>query len=66
MPEQKNHNDDRPFTTAEAADFLRISKTTMLKLLKENKIKAIKVGRDWRITRAALDAFLSGDMDPQK
>lgn len=51
---------DRPFSLEEAADFLRISKPTMGKLIREGKVRAAKAGRDWRITRAALDEFLAG------
>lgn len=65
MSEQMKYTDDnKPLSLAEAADFLRVSKPTMGKLLREGKIKAAKVGRDWRITRAAIDEFLKGDSSP--
>ena len=51
----------QPMDATEAADFLRVSLSTMLKLLRAGEVKAVKVGRQWRITRAALDAFLAGE-----
>lgn len=60
MTEQKNKADDRPLTLSEAADFLRVSDVTMRKLIHEGKVRAVKAGRDWRITRAAIDEFLKG------
>lgn len=51
----------QPMDAKEAADFLRVSLSTMLKLLRAGEVKAVKVGRQWRITRASLDAFLAGE-----
>lgn len=50
----------RPLDLMEAAEFLRISRTTMLRLLKRGDIQAVKVGGQWRILRSALDDYLSG------
>jgi excisionase family DNA binding protein len=47
--------------TAEAAQYLRISKPTLLKYIHLGKIKAIKAGRGWRILQPELDKFLRGD-----
>ena len=65
MPTPTENNLDRPFNVAEAAEFLRVSGHTVRKLIKEGKIRAVKAGRDWRITRAALDEFLAGGPTPQ-
>ena len=66
MPDQPEKDlGERPLSLDEAADFLRISKPTMGKLLREGKVRAAKAGRDWRITRAALDEFLAGGPAPQ-
>ncbi|MDF9409743.1 helix-turn-helix domain-containing protein [Pelotomaculum isophthalicicum JI] len=42
----------------EAAEFLRISQTTLKKLLREGEIPARKVGREWRLSRQALLKWL--------
>lgn len=52
-------------TTREAADYLRISKPTLYRLLKEGAIKAANVGSKdrprWIIHQDALDNFAKGD-----
>lgn len=45
-------------TLSEAAKVLRVSKTTIYRLLYAKAIRAVKVGRQWRIPSDALDEFL--------
>ena len=45
-------------TLDEAADRLRVSKTTIYRLLYAKAIRAVKVGKQWRIPSEALDEFL--------
>lgn len=52
---------ERPFTVDEAAEFLKVNRKTVLKLLNEGKIKGAKIGRDWRISRSQLDRLLNGE-----
>jgi len=47
-------------TPKQAALYLKISKPTMYKLLRQRKIPARRLGKQWRISRAALDKFLAG------
>jgi excisionase family DNA binding protein len=42
-------------TANEAADRLRISRRLLYQLLAEGKLPGVKVGREWRVSRAALD-----------
>ncbi|ORA27410.1 hypothetical protein BST13_30445 [Mycobacterium aquaticum] len=49
---------DLVLTAEETADYLRVSLNTALKLLREDVIPAAKVGRQWRVSRRALDEFL--------
>ena len=44
----------------EAADYLRISKITMYKMLESGRIKAQKAGSLWRITKSDLDKYMKG------
>jgi len=46
---------------AEAARKLGISKATLYKTLRRGELPAVRVGRQWRISEAALTAFLRGD-----
>lgn len=52
--------DDNILTTDEAAQYLKISKATLLNHIHQRKIKAIKVGRSWRILQSELYQFLKG------
>ena len=50
---------NRPLDPVEAAEFLRIGRSTMHKLLRSGEIKAKKVGGQWRITMGALQEYLN-------
>jgi len=45
-------------TVQEVADYLRVTKKTIYRLLEGNKITAIKVGRQWRFDKATIDEWL--------
>ena len=45
-------------TLDEVAGYLRITRRTMYRLLKENNIPAIKVGGQWRFDRNSIDDWL--------
>jgi excisionase family DNA binding protein len=51
-------SNDKVFTTDEAAQYLKVSKTTLLSHIRERKIKAKKVGRSWRILQSEIYRFL--------
>ena len=46
-------------TVGEAAEYLRIPKSSLYKLAKEGKIPCQKVGRHWRFRKEAIDSWLS-------
>ena len=49
------------FTTDEAIRYLKISKPTFLKYIREGRIRAIKAGNGWRVLQSELYRFLRGD-----
>jgi len=49
---------DNVLTTDEAAQYLKISKATLLNHIRQRKIRTIKVGRSWRILQSELYRFL--------
>lgn len=49
---------DEVLTTEEVAQFLKIDKQTVRELLRLRKLPGRKVGRDWRVLRSELDAWL--------
>ena len=54
-----NTNEVLILTVDEAAEYLRIPKSSLYKLAKEGKIPCQKVGRHWRFHRRAIDKWLS-------
>ncbi len=54
---------DPVLTTGEAIEYLRIFKPTFLKYIRVGRIRAIKVGRGWRILQSELYRFLKGEKD---
>ncbi len=53
--------EDVVFTTSEAVQYLKISKPTLLKHIRDGKIMAVKVGREWRFLQSELYRFLKGE-----
>ncbi|MCA9778127.1 MAG: Flp pilus assembly complex ATPase component TadA, partial [Candidatus Eremiobacteraeota bacterium] len=47
-------------TIQEAADYLTTSRPTLYRWLREGKVKAMKVGRQWRFKKEELQQFLEG------
>ncbi len=51
---------NRPMNLEEVMEYLRVGRNSALNLLQSGKVNAVQVGRQWRVTRKALDEFLSG------
>ena len=49
-------------TVAETAALLRVTKQQVRKMIAQQLIPAMKVGREWRISREYLEAFLQSEM----
>lgn len=49
--------EEQYLTTEEIAKMLRVSVQSVNKWCREGKLKAIRAGRRWRITRADLNQF---------
>lgn len=50
-------------TMKEAADYLKMGRSTVYKLLREGALPAHKVGREWRFDAAELDEWIkSGNL----
>lgn len=56
--------DDQLFTAEEVAEKLRVSLRTALDMLRVGAIEGTKVGRQWRVRKSALDAFLNKPRGP--
>ena len=53
-------------TCEEAAQYLRLHCRTVYRLLQEGRLPGVRVGRQWRILRADLDAYLRGQAMPSR
>lgn len=50
------------YTVNDLMDILQVSRRTILKYIKDKKIKAFKLGYDWRITKKHLEEFIEDSM----
>lgn len=50
-------------TVAETAALLRTTKQQVRKMIAQQLIPAMKVGREWRISRDYLETFLRSEME---
>ncbi len=50
--------DDVFLTTEEVLEYLQVNLRTVYRLIKAGKIPAVRVGRQWRVRRTELDAWL--------
>lgn len=54
-------------TVHDAADFLQIRESTVRALIKDKRLRAVKIGKEWRIAQMDLMAFLNenANRDPE-
>ena len=57
-PLTEEEKSSRPLIVEEVAEYLQIHPATVLKWIKAEKLKAYKVGREWRIKRDELESFM--------
>ncbi len=50
---------ERLLTVAEVADHMRVSSMTVYRLIKAGSLKAVRVGKNYRIRTSDLDDYLS-------
>ena len=46
-------------TVHDAADFLQVRESTVRTLINDKRLRAVKIGKEWRISEADLLAFLN-------
>jgi excisionase family DNA binding protein len=58
---------DEIFTVEQVADYLKVSISTVRRLIKAKKLKAYKVGNQYRIRKADLERLSTDECDqPRK
>ncbi len=55
--------DQKVLNTLEAMKYLRTTRVTLLKMIKDGKLKANKVGREYRFLQEELDKYLRGEVN---
>lgn len=64
--------EDRIFTVQEACDFLKMTRRGFYDLIKRGEVEAFRIGRDYRITSAAIEDYIRrhiykpGGEDPEE
>lgn len=51
------------YTTQEVAEILKITPSSVIKLIKNKELKAKKIARQWRITDSHLVEFMESDLN---
>jgi excisionase family DNA binding protein len=46
-------------TVHDAADFLQVRESTVRALIKDKRLRAVKIGKEWRIAQMDLMSFLN-------
>jgi len=59
MARKQHKQENEVMTTDEAAAYLKMSTRTVRLLLGAKKLPGAKVGNTWRLSKAALDAFIA-------
>mgnify|MGYP001174280144 FL=1 len=54
------------YSTAEAAEILRIALRTVSLWIRTGKLRAVKVGKNWRIPESALEEMAAGEIHTPK
>ena len=52
---------DKIMNTKETCEYLRTTKVTLFKMIRQGKIKANKVGNRYRFLKSELDKYLKGE-----
>ena len=57
---------EKVYTLEELTELLQVTRRTLYNYVKSGKLKAVKIGKEWRVTEAALEAFLSTGTEEAK
>jgi excisionase family DNA binding protein len=57
----KNEDQEEVMTLEELATYLKLSKSTVYKLVQEGRIPGQKLGKQWRFSRIAIDHWLNAN-----
>lgn len=52
---------ERIYTLEEIRELLKVTRRSLYNFIKEGRLEAFKIGREWRVTEKALKDFMRGD-----
>jgi excisionase family DNA binding protein len=58
MGEPKMERNDEVLTLTELMEILKVTRKTLQAYIQKGKIKAFKIGNNWRVTRESLADFI--------
>lgn len=61
MSIRENYREEKAWTVAETAHYLRLHSKTILRMIKEGTLPAGRVGRVYRISATAVRSWLNGN-----
>nr|WP_124040167.1 helix-turn-helix domain-containing protein [Neoactinobaculum massilliense] len=64
MPEVSSHG-PRFYTVAEVAEFARVSRMTVYRMVHSGELPAVRVGGSYRVPASAVEQLLGGAMGDQ-
>jgi excisionase family DNA binding protein len=50
------------YTLHEVEDLLKVTQRSLYNFIKDGRLKAVKVGREWRVSSEALREFTGGEL----
>lgn len=51
------------YTLHEVEELLQVTQRSLYNFIKDGRLKAFKAGREWRVTREALEDFTKGGLN---
>jgi excisionase family DNA binding protein len=63
MAQAEHRGEDPIMTVREVSSYLQCHPASIYRLLRQGRIPAFKIGRDWRFRRSVIDKWLSGSID---
>lgn len=57
-------DDERPvlLNLSQTADLLRVSNQTIYNMIRDGRLKAVKLGREWKFNRKDIESIMSGEV----
>lgn len=65
MNDNNNNKKSRLLSPTEVAEFFNVHRMTVIRLINSNKLRAVRVGGQWRIRREWVDEYIERQSEKQ-